>query len=322
MHTNTDFVPTNPLATPLNGMLAVNELTINWHVTEACNYRCHYCYAKWKDAPSSRELFHDPDRTRDLLGELFDYFQPTNNSNPLSRQITWKGLRLNLAGGEPSILGDRLIEIAQTAREIGFQLSIISNGARLSKDALTELAPHLTCLGISLDSTDTNSNQRIGRTTRKGEHLDLAELLANIELARRINPQLTIKLNTVVNLLNAKEDLSEFVTELRPDRWKVLRVLPVIDDSLAISDDQFSDYVERHRSFESLQCVEDNTDTRESYLMVDPFGRFFQNQLSPDGGYQYSQPILSVGAHAAFSEMAFNPSRYHSRYSKEAGGTL
>ena len=28
---------------------------INWHVTEACNYRCGYCYAHW-DRPSRTEV--------------------------------------------------------------------------------------------------------------------------------------------------------------------------------------------------------------------------------------------------------------------------
>ncbi|EGR3240148.1 radical SAM protein, partial [Vibrio parahaemolyticus] len=24
-----------------------NELVINWHMTEVCNYSCKYCFAKW-----------------------------------------------------------------------------------------------------------------------------------------------------------------------------------------------------------------------------------------------------------------------------------
>ena len=23
------------------------ELVVNWHITEACNYKCDYCFAKW-----------------------------------------------------------------------------------------------------------------------------------------------------------------------------------------------------------------------------------------------------------------------------------
>lgn len=28
-------------------MNKANQLVINYHITEKCNYDCHYCYAKW-----------------------------------------------------------------------------------------------------------------------------------------------------------------------------------------------------------------------------------------------------------------------------------
>ena len=57
----------------------------------------------------------------------------------------------------------------------------------------------------------------------------------------------------------------------------------------------------------------------ESYLMVDPYGRFFQNQAVGEGGYLYSRPILHSGAAAAFSEMRFNPAGFRSRYTTAPG---
>ncbi|EDM47642.1 viperin family antiviral radical SAM protein [Marinobacter algicola] len=321
MRTNILIFSANRSATPPAKVPAVYELTINWHVTEACNYSCQYCYAKWKDYPNPRELFHDRRRTRDLLNELFRYFHPTNTNNPLREELSWKTVRLNLAGGEPSILGNRLLDIAEIAREVGFQLSIISNGSRLTRSMIKEIAPHLTCLGISLDSANPTTNMEIGRALRSGKLLDPQELAGNIRLALKINPRLTVKLNTVVNLLNVGEDLSGLVQEIRPQRWKILRMLPIVDASLAISDEEFAAFVQRHRAFQSVQCVEDNRDMCESYLMIDPFGRFFQNHPSLAGGYLYSDPILSVGAHAAFSKMAFNSASFQSRYTGELGGT-
>lgn len=26
----------------------MDELVVNWHITEACNYNCRYCFAKWE----------------------------------------------------------------------------------------------------------------------------------------------------------------------------------------------------------------------------------------------------------------------------------
>lgn len=314
MNEKSILVGNNSNPTSPDAVSQVDTLTINWHVTEACNYRCRYCYAHWKDYPDPRELFHDRDRTVDLLWKLFQFFRPENTDNPLLNRLSWKNLRLNLAGGEPSLLRSRLPDIAETAKRIGFQLSIISNGSYLSRDVLEILAPHLTCLGISLDSANADTNHEIGRADRKGKLLDVDELVANLDWARQINPELTVKLNTVVNSLNEAEDLSDLVERVRPDRWKILRMLPVINQSLAINGEQFLAFVNRHRFSRSIQCVEDHQDMCESYLMVDPYGRFFQNQPGLAGGYVYSKPLLSVGVESAFSEMGFNSGSYRSRY--------
>ncbi|MBL4856516.1 MAG: viperin family antiviral radical SAM protein, partial [Idiomarina sp.] len=177
----------------------------------------------------------------------------------------------------------------------------------------------LTYLGVSLDSTHSGTNLAIGRVERSGRQLSLNELTANLDFARQVNPALKIKINTVVNALNADEDLSELITRVRPERWKVLRMLPIVDATLAVSDEAFAAFVERHSAFRSIQCVEDNSDMCESYLMVDPYGRFFQNQAAGEGGYLYSRPILPSGAAAAFSEMRLNPAGFRSRYTTAPG---
>ena len=46
----------------------VRELVINWHITEACNFSCRYCYAKWDG--TEKELIHDWGRTQKLLSEI------------------------------------------------------------------------------------------------------------------------------------------------------------------------------------------------------------------------------------------------------------
>jgi len=319
MPAKTSVVASSFDATDSSFIGQLDELTINWHVTEACNYRCQYCYAHWKDRPDPRELFHDPRRTRTLLDELFRFFHPDNAANPLRKNLSWKFVRLNLAGGEPTLLHHRLLAVASVAREIGFRLSIISNGSGLSRDMLEELVPSLSYLGISLDSVSAFSNREIGRIDRKGRLLDIGRLAADVRWARTINPRMAVKLNTVVNRLNAEQDLSELVAQFQPDRWKLLRMLPVVDQSLAVSDEQFLAFVDRHRAFRAVQCIEDSQDMCESYLMVDPFGRLFQNRPAPcTDGYVYSQPIVAVGAATAFSQIAFNSSGFQSRYAVES----
>ena len=53
----------------------VRELVINWHITEACNFSCRYCYAKWDGA--EKELIHDWGRTQKLLNEIASFFAPS-----------------------------------------------------------------------------------------------------------------------------------------------------------------------------------------------------------------------------------------------------
>lgn len=294
---------------------SIEELTINWHVTEACNYKCQYCYAKWRDSPSDKELFNDSEKSEALLIKLYDYFNPTNLLNSLQSDIKWSNVRLNLAGGEPFLLNSRLVRLVKKAREIGFNVSLITNGSRLTEQYIRELAPYVSCLGISVDSTNDKHNHLIGRFDSKGRVLNTVELSSYVKLARQLNPDIYIKLNTVVNQVNVHSDFSELLKCINPERWKVLRVLPVITDALKVEDAEFQTFVKRHHGFSSISCIEDNSDMTESYLMVDPFGRFFQNDfLNAGEGYSYSQEILEVGAEEAFNQINFNTGSFTSRY--------
>lgn len=207
------------------------------------------------------------------------------------------------------------------ARQVGFRASIITNGSFLTEELCSSLAPDLDMLGVSVDSGQPDTNKLIGRVDRQGRFLELAALSNCIEVLRQRNPPLKIKLNTVVNRMNWKDSLSSVVDTIEPWKWKILRALPVIDQSTSVSDYQFQAFVDRHSAYRSISVVEDNQDMQESYIMVDPQGRFFQN--SPcSAGYQYSQPILEVGAEKAFEQVNFDPERFLSRYSKEAGGAV
>lgn len=296
------------------------QLVLNWHLTEACNYRCQYCYAAWKESACPRELIHDLGQTTALLRELYRFFHPTNHANPLVRRMSWSSVRLNLAGGEPLLHGKKLPAIVSQARALGFEVSMISNGASLTRELLDRLAPQLTWLGISIDSSSSETNRAIGRVDRRGKLLNLSDLASALDSVRQFNPGLRLKLNTVVNQANHAEDMSDLLGRFAPQKWKVLRMLPVVNQHLSISEEQFAAFVLRHRAFANILCPEDNQDMAESYLMVDPHGRFFQNSpLIVGSGYTYSRPILEVGADAALSQMSFDIERFLARYILQAG---
>lgn len=296
-------------------MHANPTLVINWHLTEACNYSCRYCYAIWEHATLSRELIRDSDKTEALLAELHRFFAPGNVQNPLWVMMRWKKVRLNLAGGEPLLHHRRLSDVIRQARALGFEVSLITNASLFTGEMVAAFAPQLTWLGISIDSASAMTNRAIGRTDRQGNLFGLEMLAMALDGVRVVHPQLKLKVNTVVNKLNAAEDLSPVITRLAPDKWKVLRMLPMVTDSLIVSGEEFNGFVARHQHFASILCAEDNHEMRDSYLMIDPDGRFFQNGEREMGrGYTYSLPILEVGAAKAFRAISFDAGRFYDRY--------
>ena len=73
------------------------------------------------------------------------------------------------------------------------------------------------------------------------------------------------------------------------------------------SDDQFEHFVDHHAPFRDIIRVENNTDMLQTYLMIDPKGRFFQNRPNAkQSGYLNSSPILKGGAAAAFRNVALS----------------
>ncbi len=299
---------------PLDTRHATNsdELVINWHLTEACNYSCRYCYSKWHTTEPSKELVRDHVASARLISEIFDLFFPTP-ANHARLGMKWNSLRLSLAGGEPLLYDREIVQIAEQAKSVGFKVSIISNGSRLTTPLIAELAPQLSVLGLSLDSADPETNCGIGRADRRSRVLQLDGLAEIVRYGRRLNPSLRLKINTVVNALNFTEDMSHLIRQLEPDKWKVLRMLPAVTTDLAVADQEFAYFLDRHAALADLISAEDNTDMVESYIMIDPRGRFFQNSSS-GGAYRYSAPILDVGINAAFRQINWQVEKFLARY--------
>ena len=294
----------------------VSELVINWHITEACNYGCQYCYSTWKKQKGARDVVKDMQASRNLIREVYEFFRPGNTKNPLYSKMQWQSVRLNFAGGEPLLYARQMPELVRYAHEMGFNTSLITNGSHLTGPLLDELAPYLSWLGLSLDSVNAEVNQLIGRSDRRGTQLDVVSLARNTQAVRAENPNFKLKVNTVVNAANASEDFSGLIQELSPEKWKILRMLPVVNSNLEIDDRMFAEFVIRHKAFHKISRVEDNSEMLESYIMIDPLGRFYQNgQDTRKNGYQYSPPILAEGALTAFSGMRFSTDRYAARYS-------
>lgn len=265
--------------------------SVNFHVTRACNARCSFCFATFRDVP-------------DQL--------PLDDARRLVRALAAAGVeKLNFAGGEPT-LHRGIGVLLHDSRELGLVTSIVSNGARMS--ALLDLhAADLDWVGLSVDSANEATEVALGRS--RGRHV--ADSLGLAVRCRALG--IRVKLNSVVSALNVDEDMSELVRSMAPERWKVFQVLPMKGQNdgsvepLLISADQFAVFVDRHRPLaaEGLgPIVEDNDAMRGSYAMIDPQGRFFGNAT---GEHVYSRPILEVGVEAALAEVGVSASKFVQR---------
>jgi radical S-adenosyl methionine domain-containing protein 2 len=293
-----------------SGSQKLAELVINFHMTEACNYDCTYCYAHWEESHGSKELYKKDGAIEALLDHLADHFL---SDNPLQQAMSYQSVRLNFAGGEPMVLGQRFVDALLYAKSKGFRTSIITNGAYLDQQRLVELSPYIDVLGVSFDTADEIIAGSIGRMDKKGGWISADRLATISSEYKRLNPSGLFKVNTVVNQYNHHESLVDVMTMVSPDKWKLLRVLPIYDRITPVSDADFESYTERHSVFSHISVIEDNSDMAASYLMINPNGCFYQNGELQDG-YQISEPILQVGVAKAFDQVRFDTDIFLSRY--------
>ncbi|OJH36098.1 radical SAM protein [Cystobacter ferrugineus] len=263
--------------------------------------RCRFCFATFQDVRA--EVLPD--------GHL-----PREEALRLVEVLATHFAKLTFAGGEP-LLCRWLPELVRAAKARGVTTMLVTNGSRLDSKRLAQFQGSLDWVTLSIDSASPETNVKLGRAVQGRRAHTPEDYLAMGERVRAAGVRL--KVNTVVTSLNALEDMTGLIRGLRPERWKLLRVLPVEGQNsgkvepLLCSTSLFQSFVDRHRGLEAKGIIlvpEDNTDMRGSYAMVDPAGRFFDNA---QGGYHYSAPILSAGLRTAWSQVHFSMERFEQR---------
>jgi GeoRSP system radical SAM/SPASM protein len=115
-----DWVPSSPV-------------TINWAITNRCNFKCRHCYSR---TDTSEELTLD------------------NILNLVEKISEAKVFSLNFGGGEPLLRKD-IFEIARFASKLGLALSMNSNGFSIDRDIARRLKEAgFKKIGISIDSPE------------------------------------------------------------------------------------------------------------------------------------------------------------------------
>jgi radical S-adenosyl methionine domain-containing protein 2 len=279
------------------GTIEVPE-TVNFHFWRPCNMRCKFCFATFEPeiAHAKRSLTQAQcEKVIDALG--------------------CAGVKkITFAGGEPTLC-PWLETLVRRAKRAGMTTMLVTNGTDRLDWALAPDRP-LDWLALSVDSLDSSTLVASGRSV--GQKPLSAESYLELVSSMRSNG-VRIKINTVVHRLNADEDLSAFILAANPERWKVLQVLPVLDQNtqaigdLEISPTLFQTFVDRHRMVVStgIRIVpETNEDIRGSYAMLDPLGRFFDSSA---GSHHYGPSVLDVGVKQAWASVTFSNEKFLSR---------
>lgn len=278
------------------------SICVNWHITEACNYHCKHCFAKWNGL---REVWNDADQVEHIIKNIAHHVETADMSSKL--------FRLNIVGGEPIMLPNKLWKVVKTAKDCGAEVSMITNGSHL--EIIRPFAHMISQVGISIDSFNHETNLKIGRACN-GKTLSFEEINEKIKIVQEANPKLKIKINTVVNKYNFSETMLSSIIALHPSKWKILRQMP-FGENQGISDYEFYSFVHnnyRKSSSVNESCetsIEDNNAMTESYLMISPDGRLFQNG---NKNYCYSRPLTEVSFAEALSDIKFDKSKFDGRY--------
>lgn len=271
---------------------SVNPLTsVNFHVTNACNYSCKYCFARFKDI--KKKLSYKG--AHDIIFEL---------SKKGTKKIT-------VVGGEP-LLYPHIEEILKLIKNLGITSSIVTNGSLLTEEFLEKNHRNIDWIGLSIDSGNYTTQRLLGRYDKRSKY-------NHVDMIRTIVPKIksyniSIKINTVVTALNYYEDMNGLIEVLSPNRWKVFQVLGIIGENddhfntLKITDDQFNVFKQNH--LKNNPITESNEEMKGSYVMIDPSGCFSDDTK---GYLTTSPPILEVGIKNAFNSINFSLEKFLNR---------
>jgi radical S-adenosyl methionine domain-containing protein 2 len=234
----------------------------------------------------------------------------------VSRRFT----KVTFAGGEPTLY-QKLDDMLKVAKDNGALVNIVTNASLIDRKWLENNRKWIDFLTISADSDNPDTHIKMGRTAKGRGPVPTAHYLGLAAAAKDLG--IRVKLNTVVTTTNQHEDMTRFVLGMNPIRWKILQAMPIDGQNdhyisaLIPSSEAFSDYVKRHEKALKTSRIRIVAETIEgircSYVMIDPYGRFFDDLT---GRYRYGRSILEVGVDQAWEDVSFDDGKFQAR-----GGT-
>lgn len=290
--------------TTKEGELSVKPISVNYHLTRQCNYKCGFCFHTAKTS----------------------FVLPIEEAKKGLTLLKNDGMeKVNFAGGEPFIVkrGAYLGELVRFCKE-DLQLpsvTVVSNGSLITEKWFEKYGKYLDILAVSCDSFDPETNRLIGRCSNSTKKDHLESLYRVRDWCQKY--EVAFKINTVVNVHNKNEDMNACISELAPCRWKVFQCLLIGGENagkdairnaeeMVVTSQEFSDFCERHKNISCL-VPESNEQMKDSYLILDEYMRFLD---CTRGGKDPSRSLLDVGVKNALKFSGFDEKMFLKRGGK------
>lgn len=220
-----------------------------WNITTKCNQNCRYCHRFLK----INELTYE--ENLQILKNLME---------DGITDITW-------TGGE-ALMYKEITSLIKKSFEYGIKNKLITNGKILCNSDM-DILNYLDSLTLSIDSTEENTNDKLGRGKNHFENIKY--ILNYIE---ENNIKIKVRINTVVCKLNLEDilKLTLFLNKYHIHTWRIFRFMPLRETAIEnrkefeISDQQF-EFVKRQCNCKTnIKIVEyrDVRDMEEKYILL------------------------------------------------------
>ncbi len=192
--------------------MLLNQKHICWNITTRCNASCSFCHR---------------------MNNVYELPYSLNNAI-LDKLISCGVRRITWTGGE-ALLYSEIEFLIKKSKENGIINHLITNGKAFTTEMISKLAPKLDIVTLSLDSCNSETNEKMGRGKNQYEDVSLI-----VSYLRQHYPHLKIKINTVASKMNIDNllEITEFILHNDIDRWKIFRFMDLRGEAI-IQKDKF-----------------------------------------------------------------------------------
>lgn len=259
--------------------MKTKKQTLQICLTNSCNCNCRYCFAP-------THYCKDSDLSLAQWEQLL---------TKIARIAPCCGIdKINIVGGEP-LLAPYLFNFLDLCYAYRLPCTITTNGFNLDEQIISRLSGKINYLGLSVDSIDCATNQKIGRMVGN-RTLRLADIICISNLLKKHN--IPLKVNRVLSKFNASEDPSPLLDSITFFRLKLLDVYinaGVNDESAAykLSEQEFFAACKKYSHYTPV--IETNESMDNAYYLINNDASIV---ISKNGTYQTMGNMLHLSENA------------------------